>query len=175
MSGSHYNVHLSVSSCMCLFWQYLSTDPLLIPVSLSSVAWPKKAQRCHYLLLFLSPILLSAYSPSIIHVWEQTFVFCLNNWLKAWSEQRESASAWVKSRDEKKFETHTVSSLIPSLSLRQWLNISLLTFSSPHLEPCKVGLVPCSHSLAYFTFSCPDSYSHPETIFCSINPSSNLC
>lgn len=112
----HYTVHLSVSLCVCLFGQYTvylaePADPPLIPVSFSSVAWPKQAHRCleeiclrltscHYMLLFLTPILLSAYSPSIIHGWEQTFVFCLNNWLKAWSEQRESASAWVKNRNE---------------------------------------------------------------------------
>lgn len=34
---------------------------------------------CHCTPLFLTSILLSAVSPSIIHAWVQTFVFCLNN------------------------------------------------------------------------------------------------
>lgn len=81
---------------------YVSAGPSLAPVSSSSMARPEQGlsclssericailTSCHCLLQFLTSILLSAFSPSIIHGWVQTFVFCLNNWLKAWSEEGE--------------------------------------------------------------------------------------
>lgn len=90
---------------------HVSAEPSSAPVSSSSVARPEQGliclslericailTSCHCLLQFLTSILLSAFSPSIIHGWVQTFVFCLNNWSKAWSEEGECICSSKKKR-----------------------------------------------------------------------------
>lgn len=124
---------------------------------------------CHCTLLFLTSILLSAFSPSIIHGWVQTFVFSLNNWLKAWSGGG-GRSPWVKERDKRSLR-NTCPPLSFPLSLSQehsravvwvpgWLKIPRRLFSSAHLSPSKVDLTLSSYTL--FSSTAPPLLLTPE-------------
>lgn len=91
---------------------------------------------CHCTPLFLTSILLSAFSPSIIHGSVQTFVFCLNNWLKAWSERRDACISVVGGKSEwwEALKAHMFFSRLP----RQWIVMIKNSFgsaSSAHLSP----------------------------------------
>lgn len=92
---------------------------------------------CHCTPLFLTSILLSAFSPSIIHGSVQTFVFCLNNWLKAWSERRDACISVVggkKVSGEKRLRQTCSSHAFPD-SEQWWLRIllALLPLLTSHL------------------------------------------
>ena len=161
-------VHLSVCALMYI---HVSAEPSSAPVSSSSVARPEQGliclslericailTSCHCLLQFLTSILLSAFSPSIIHGWVQTFVFCLNNWSKAWSEEGECICSSKKKKGGVNEKSSGHSSLFPILSFSKTLRGSLqyarliknsfLTFSSAHLSPHKVDLAPSSYTLS---------------------------
>lgn len=150
---------------------------LLAPVSSSTFAWRQQVHdslsyrkicarltSCHCTPLFLTSILLCAFSPSIIHGWEQTFVFCLNNWLKAWARESERASAWVKNRKKEKKRRNEKSlraalsplSFVFAHTLRWWLNISFLPslFFSLTSHLSKVDLASASDRFSP-SFFCP--------------------
>lgn len=108
------------------------------------------------MLVFLSPIHLFAFWHSIIHGREQTFVFCLNNWLEAWREEGGKSILLGKKRTRKVGGT-LLSYLVLSWQ-RWWLHIPFLASPLTHLLPVKVDLFPQVPFFPAFTLSGCTSY-----------------